>query len=53
MPKDKNAQRFAERDTAAFEFLPPRKRLAHDETGTDPDEDDDEDPDIRSSITQV
>ena len=28
MPIDKNSQRFAERDTAAFEFLPPRKRLA-------------------------
>ena len=46
MPTDKNSQRFAERDTAAFEFLPPRKRLSQDrdETTTDdPDEDEDED----------
>lgn len=51
MPTDKNSQRFAERDTAAFEFLPPRKRLSQDHETADPDGDSDEDdPDIRMSV---
>ena len=52
MPTDKNSQRFAERDTAAFEFLPPRKRLSQGEANTDQDEDKDDpdNPDTRMAV---